>query len=189
MLLCQRLGQGLLRGCRGRQGAAGVKTELRGRQAVVRVHAMSTSLNITGPGAEQLRAAGCGGACTRDTPKVAPAELQGYMRALPAWQVSSDQAMLSRTFTAKNFMAAIRFFNKVAEVAEAEGHHPDLHLRNFREVEVNLSTHAVGGITLPDLVLAAKLDALEVEYSPKWAKQQEERMAAEAAQAATPSKV
>ncbi|KXZ50470.1 hypothetical protein GPECTOR_16g644 [Gonium pectorale] len=91
--------------------------------------------------------------------------------------------MITRTFTAKNFMAAIRFFNHVAEVAEAEGHHPDLHLRNFREVEINVSTHAVGGITMPDLVLAAKLDAIEVEYSPKWARQEADRMAAAAAAA------
>ncbi|GIL61754.1 hypothetical protein Vafri_16142 [Volvox africanus] len=79
------------------------------------------------------------------------------------------------------YSSAIRFFNKLAEVAEAEGHHPDIHLRNFREVEINLSTHAVGGLTLPDFALAAKLDTLEVEYSPKWAKQEAERLAATAA--------
>lgn len=59
------------------------------------------------------------------------------------------------------------FLNLVSEVTEAEGHHPDLHLTSWREVKVVLSTHAVGGLTLPDLVLAAKIDALHVDYSPK----------------------
>ncbi|GLC42308.1 hypothetical protein PLESTB_000661200 [Pleodorina starrii] len=147
------------------------------------VRAMSSAtpavtLNLQGPGADKLLAAGCSGACSRDTPKVEPAELEEYMRALPAWHLNADKTMITRTFTAKNFMAAIRFFNKLAEVAEAEGHHPDLHLRNFREVEINLSTHAVGGLTLPDLAMAAKLDQLEVEYSPKWAQKEAERLQA-----------
>lgn len=51
-------------------------------------------------------------------------------------------------------------------------------VRACMQVQVNVSTHAVGGITLPDLVLAAKLDALDVEYSPKWLKQQQEATAA-----------
>ncbi|GFR41761.1 hypothetical protein Agub_g2517, partial [Astrephomene gubernaculifera] len=158
----------------------------RSRPAVC-AYAMSTSatLNIQGPGADKLRAAGCGVTCSRETPKVDQAELQEYMRALPAWHLNADRTMITRTFTAKNFMAAIRFFNKVAEVAEAEGHHPDLHLRNFREVEVNLCTHAVGGLTMPDLAMAALLDTIEVEYSPKWVKQEAERMAAAAEQAPT----
>ena len=53
-------------------------------------------------------------------------------------------------------------------MAEAEGHHPDLHLTNFRDVSITVSTHVVGGITQPDIILAAKLDAVPVEYSPKW---------------------
>jgi 4a-hydroxytetrahydrobiopterin dehydratase len=67
----------------------------------------------------------------------------------------------------------LSFFNLASQIAEAEGHHPDLHLTNYREVRVVLSTHAVGGLTLPDLVLAAKLDALPVEYSPKWLRERE----------------
>ena len=64
--------------------------------------------------------------------------------------------------------AAIEFFQRVAEVAEAEGHHPDLALTNYRDVCITLSTHAVGGLTRPDIIMAAKLDAVPVDYSPKW---------------------
>ena len=59
--------------------------------------------------------------------------------------------------------------NLLAALAEAETHHPDVHLTNYRDVRVVLSTHAVGGLTLPDFILAAKLDALPWgDYSPKW---------------------
>ena len=56
---------------------------------------------------------------------------------------------------------------------------PSLGLRV--QVEVGVYTHAVGSITMPDLVLAAKIDGIEVEYSPKWVKQQQEAAAAKAA--------
>lgn len=77
-------------------------------------------------------------------------------------------------FVAKNWAAAMGFFNAVSEVAEAEGHHPDLHLTEWRNVRVDLSTHAIGGLSMPDLVLAAKIDAIEVEMSPKWLRQRQE---------------
>ena len=66
------------------------------------------------------------------------------------------------------------WFNRVAVVAEAETHHPDLHLTSYRDVRVVLSTHAVGGLTQPDAIMAAKLDGLPVDYSPKWLAQHPE---------------
>ena len=50
-------------------------------------------------------------------------------------------------------------------LAESEGHHPDLHLTSWRNVEVELSTHAIGGLSLPDFVLAAKIDLIEATSS------------------------
>ena len=109
----------------------------------------------------------------RDTPKLTDDELQRYMPALPAWDLANDKASISRTFTAKNYVAAIDFFTKVKDVAEAEGHHPDLHLTDYRLVRVDISTHAVSGITIFDLILASKLDEVEVTYSPKWLRERE----------------
>jgi 4a-hydroxytetrahydrobiopterin dehydratase len=61
-------------------------------------------------------------------------------------------------------------------VAEREAHHPDLHLTDYRSVEVVVATHAGGGrVTMADLVLAAKIDALPVDYSPKWLKEEARR--------------
>ena len=70
------------------------------------------------------------------------------------------------------------FFNAVTALAEAETHHPDLYLTSYRDVMIELSTHAVGGLTMPDFILAAKLDALPVEYSPKWLREHAAALAA-----------
>ena len=64
---------------------------------------------------------------------------------------------LTRKFTAKNFLQAVEFVNKVAPVAEAARHHPDIHLTNYRDVELVLFTHSQGGLTPDDFALASKL--------------------------------
>ncbi len=64
---------------------------------------------------------------------------------------------------------AMDYVNLVAGVAEEEKHHPDIYITDYRNVRLVLSTHAIGGrLTLPDFVVAAKLDALPVQCSPKW---------------------
>ena len=76
---------------------------------------------------------------------------------------------LSRKFTARNFQAAIDSINAVGAIAELENHHPDLHLTNYREVEIEIYTHKVNGITRNDFVLAGKINGeVTIEYSPKW---------------------
>ncbi|OWK47082.1 Pterin-4-alpha-carbinolamine dehydratase [Fimbriiglobus ruber] len=60
----------------------------------------------------------------------------------------------------KDFDEALDFFNRIAPVAREEDHHPDLHLVNYRSVTIEITTHAVGGLTENDFILAAKIDAL-----------------------------
>ena len=62
-----------------------------------------------------------------------------------------------------NFMSGIEFFRQVADLAEAEGHHPDLHLEGYRNVWIELSTHAIGGLSENDFILAAKIDQIPVK--------------------------
>ena len=59
-------------------------------------------------------------------------------------------------------MEGIDFFTKVAEVAEAEAHHPDLHLVDYKNVTIEIWTHAIGGLSENDFILAAKIDQIEV---------------------------
>ena len=63
----------------------------------------------------------------------------------------------------KGFTAGIRFFQEVARVAEEDQHHPDLHLEGYRNVWIEIYTHAIGGLSENDFILAAKIDALPVE--------------------------
>ena len=60
-------------------------------------------------------------------------------------------------------MAGIEFFNKVAALAEEEGHHPDLHLEGYRQVAVELWTHAIGGLSENDFILAAKINQIPIQ--------------------------
>ena len=117
---------------------------------------------------EELRLCKIGGCCGKDTPLLPAAEVRARIGALPLWKLSEDGTTISRAFTAKNWAAAMAFINGLSTLAEEEGHHPDIHLTNWRDVRVELSTHAIGGLSMPDLVLAAKLDALPIAYSPKW---------------------
>jgi 4a-hydroxytetrahydrobiopterin dehydratase len=106
---------------------------------------------------------------------VPDADLSRFLAALPAWRLSSDGSSLSRRFVARNFVAALAYLNLVGELAESERHHPDLHITDYRTVEVVVATHEGGArVTMADLVLAAKIDALPwSDYSPKWLREQQ----------------
>jgi 4a-hydroxytetrahydrobiopterin dehydratase len=78
--------------------------------------------------------------------------------ALDGWDLRDGASRLHKHFRFVDFVAAMRFVNAMAEVAEAEGHHPDFTV-HYADVDVTLWTHAVGGLTGSDFVLAARLDA------------------------------
>lgn len=67
---------------------------------------------------------------------------------------------IRRRFMFKDFRAAIAFINQVATIAESENHHPDIHLTGWNKVELVLSTHAIGGLSENDFILAAKVNDL-----------------------------
>ena len=93
-------------------------------------------------------------------------EAQGRMNEIPDWFLSDDAKSIYREYIVKDFVAAVDFINAIAPVAEAENHHPDIHLTGYRKVRIDLNTHALGGVTENDLILAAKISAL----SPRLAK-------------------
>lgn len=64
---------------------------------------------------------------------------------MPLWDSSENGDAIVRSFVATNFVTAMAFLNEVAKVAEEEGHHPDLHLTQYRNVEIRLQTHSMGG--------------------------------------------
>lgn len=91
------------------------------------------------------------------------AEVAAILPQVPEWQLTADSKGLHREYLTKNFMAAVRFMNKIAEIAESENHHPDIHLTGYRKLRIDLSTHALGGLTENDLIVAAKINELPVD--------------------------
>lgn len=87
--------------------------------------------------------------------KVLVADLKG-------WQLVDGKA-IRQDLVMKDFPSAVRFISKIAEVAESEGHHPDIHLTGLRKLRIELSTHAIGGLSENDFILAAKIDTLPRE--------------------------
>ena len=81
-------------------------------------------------------------------------------KQLPAWKLAGDGKSIRREWRAKDFVTALDFFRRVGEVAEAEGHHPDLHLVEYRNVAIEIWTHAIGGLSENDFILAAKISPL-----------------------------
>jgi 4a-hydroxytetrahydrobiopterin dehydratase len=101
--------------------------------------------------------------CEGGIPALSNQEAAALVQSISGWTLDSDSKRISRSWTMKNFTAGIDFFNKVATLAEEEGHHPDLHLEGYRHVTIVLSTHAVGGLTENDFILAAKINMLPVQ--------------------------
>jgi len=100
--------------------------------------------------------------CEGGIPPLSPSEVRAQLAALPDWKLTPDGQGIRREWCVKNFTTALDFFNRVGQIAEAENHHPDLHLTGFRDVAVELSTHAAKGLTQNDFILAAKIDTLPV---------------------------
>jgi 4a-hydroxytetrahydrobiopterin dehydratase len=102
-------------------------------------------------------------ACEGDVPLLKEEQVREYLKAVPQWRLSDDGKRIRRQWRAKDFATALDFFARVGQVAETEDHHPDLHLTGYRNVAIELSTHAVGGLTENDFIVAAKIDPLPVE--------------------------
>ncbi|HTU22891.1 MAG TPA: 4a-hydroxytetrahydrobiopterin dehydratase [Gemmataceae bacterium] len=100
--------------------------------------------------------------CEGGVPALSADEVREHLQAVPQWRPSDDGKRIRREWRVKDFATALDFFNRVGQVAETEDHHPDLHLTGYRNVVIELSTHAVGGLTENDFILAAKIDPLPV---------------------------
>jgi 4a-hydroxytetrahydrobiopterin dehydratase len=101
--------------------------------------------------------------CEDGTPALLPEQVDLLLKNVPNWELDLDGRRIRREWRTKDFDAALRFLDRVGEIAQHEDHHPDLHLTDYRNVAIELSTHAVDGLTTNDFIVAAKIDALPVE--------------------------
>jgi len=90
-------------------------------------------------------------------PALQQSEIETRLRALPAWRIEGGE--LTRTFTFKDFRAALAFVNQAGDLAEEAGHHPDIDIR-YNKVRLGLVTHDAGGLTAKDFELASAVDKL-----------------------------
>ncbi len=86
---------------------------------------------------------------------------QAYLKNLDGWSISRDNKNIFKELTFPNFVEVITFVHRVANLAEEEGHHPDMNIHSYKKLIITLSTHAIGGLSENDFILAAKIDALE----------------------------
>ena len=90
-------------------------------------------------------------------PKLTPDQINERLATVPAWQ--KNDAMISRTYKFKDFLAAMEFVKRVAPLAEQANHHPDIDIR-WNKVTLALTTHSEGALTEKDFDLAQKCDRL-----------------------------
>lgn len=98
-------------------------------------------------------------ACEGGTPPFTAEEIQTYLPQLKRQWIVIDGKKIKNEFTFKDFKEAMGFINKIAEIAEAEGHHPDMYIF-YNHVSIELWTHAVGGLSENDFIMAAKIEEL-----------------------------
>ncbi len=100
--------------------------------------------------------------CEGGTPALAAHQLRDHLAAVPNWKLTDDGKRIRREWRVKDFATGLDFFNRLGQIAEQEDHHPDLHLEGYRNVAIEIWTHAVNGLTENDFILAAKIDTLPV---------------------------
>ncbi|MDP2676225.1 MAG: 4a-hydroxytetrahydrobiopterin dehydratase [bacterium] len=98
--------------------------------------------------------------CEGGTPPLKKENIEEFHRQVPGWAVADNHRKISRDFKFKDFKEALAFVNKVGDIAETEGHHPDILIHSWNKVSIELWTHAIGGLSDNDFIMAAKIDAL-----------------------------
>lgn len=103
--------------------------------------------------------------CRGGMPPLTPEEAEGYRVQAPEWGLLDGATRLERTFRFRNFGEAFAFVTKAAELAEAEGHHPDIGF-GWGYATVSLRTKKIKGLHENDFIMAAKLDRLAARGGP-----------------------
>jgi 4a-hydroxytetrahydrobiopterin dehydratase len=95
--------------------------------------------------------------CEGGTKPMPQDQVLEYMVDVPNWVLSEDGKKISREFKFADFIGAINFVERVADVAEMDNHHPDIHI-HYNKVALDLWTHAIGGLSENDFILASKIN-------------------------------
>lgn len=99
--------------------------------------------------------------CEGGTVPLPASAAKTLLEDLQGWELVEGKA-IRKAITCKDFLDAVGVIQRIAPIAEAEDHHPDFHLTNYRRLTIELSTHAIGGLSENDFIVAAKIDQLLV---------------------------
>ena len=97
--------------------------------------------------------------CRGGIDPLSQADARRLLEGTPGWLLGEDAKRLERRFEFRDFVEAMKFVNRVADLAEQEGHHPDIAI-HWNSVDLVLWTHKIGGLHENDFILAAKVDRL-----------------------------
>ncbi|CAN0853864.1 Pterin-4-alpha-carbinolamine dehydratase 2, mitochondrial [Linum grandiflorum] len=103
---------------------------------------------------------------SKDIRPMAEESAAEMMPKVSGWNLVNEEGKLklNRSWRAKSFTKGLELFQLVGNIAETEGHHPDLHLVGWNDVKIEIWTHAVGGLTENDFILAAKINQLDMDH-------------------------
>ena len=97
--------------------------------------------------------------CKGGIPPFTHEEIIKLLPSISGWNVKKDKKIW-REFSFKNFVAAVDFVNRVADIAECEDHHPDILIHDYKKVRIELLTYAISGLTQNDFIMAAKINEI-----------------------------
>ncbi len=97
--------------------------------------------------------------CEGGVNPLSSAEAEKYLAETPGWEIVSGGKKIKKEFKFKNFKEAMSFVDKAANIAENEGHHPDIHIF-YSKVLIEFWTHSIGGLSENDFIAAAKINAI-----------------------------
>jgi 4a-hydroxytetrahydrobiopterin dehydratase len=89
-------------------------------------------------------------------------EIHKYQKKVDGWSIKEDEKkvyFLEKNFLFKNFINSQKFINKVGDISEKENHHPDIHF-GWGYAKIQITTHAIEGLSENDFILAAKIDQI-----------------------------
>ena len=98
--------------------------------------------------------------CEGGVARYSSVDAEAQLPSLAGWRLTHDATRIRRDWTLPDFRSAVKMINNIAALAEREQHHPDMHIEGYRRVWIEIFTHAIGGLSENDFILAAKIDAI-----------------------------
>ena len=92
------------------------------------------------------------------TPPLSPEEVERYLAQIPGWKI--EDGVVRRKLMWPEFRSLIAFVNRLADLAEEEQHHPDFLVYGYRRMRLDFATHSIGGLSLNDFIMAARVNKL-----------------------------